>query len=56
MPGRAAEWCYLRAQGRAVNAFAEAWGHFQRAPFGRDERGPDHLRVVLEAAGRAARW
>ena len=55
MPGRAAEWCLRAARkARAVNAFAEAWGHFQRAlQFGRDERGPDHLQLVLEAAGAA---
>jgi DNA-binding CsgD family transcriptional regulator/tetratricopeptide (TPR) repeat protein len=55
MPGRAAEWCLRAARkARALNAFAEAWGHYQRAlEFGRYERGPEHLQLVLEAAGAA---
>src|SRR5687768_17896050 len=51
MPGRAAEWCLRAARkARSLNAFAEAWGHYQRAlRLGQD----GGLALALEAAGTA---
>ena len=50
-PGRAAEWCLRAARkARSLNAFAESWGHYQRAL----RLGPaDGLALALEAAGTA---
>src|SRR5687768_6424420 len=51
MPGRAAEPCLRAARkARSLNAFAEAWGHYQRAlRLGEDA----DLALALEAAGTA---
>ena len=50
MPGRAAEPCLRAARkARSLNAFAEAWGHYQRAATG----GGRRPRLALEAAGTA---
>jgi DNA-binding CsgD family transcriptional regulator/tetratricopeptide (TPR) repeat protein len=56
VPERAAEWSLRAARkARSLNAYAEAWGHYQRAlRFGRPaERGLDALELALEAAGVA---
>jgi DNA-binding CsgD family transcriptional regulator len=54
MSGRAAEWSLRAARkARSLNAFAEAWGHYQRAlRLGQDGRD-DGLGLALEAAGTA---
>lgn len=55
MPERAAEWCLRAARkARSLNAFAEAWGHYQRAlEFGRHAPGTGSLDLVVEAADAA---
>ena len=51
MPGRAAESCLRAARkARSLNAFAEAWGHYQRALRLGEDGG---LALALEAAGTA---
>jgi len=51
MPGRAAEPCLRAARkARSLNAFAEAWGHYQRALRLGEDGG---LALALEAAGTA---
>ena len=51
VPGKAAEWCLRAARkARSLNAFAESWGHYQRAL----RLGDDvDLALALEAAGTA---
>ena len=52
MPGRAAEWCLRAARkARSLNAFAEAWGHYQRALRLGPGSTDDGLGLALEAAG-----
>ena len=54
MPGRAAEWCLRAARkARSLNAFAEAWGHYQRALRVGPGSSDDGLGLALEAAGTA---
>jgi DNA-binding CsgD family transcriptional regulator len=56
LPGRATEWSLRAARkARSLNAFAEAWGHYQRAlRLGhRGTDGDDRLALALEAAGTA---
>ncbi|MDQ1660083.1 MAG: hypothetical protein QOJ68_63 [Blastococcus sp.] len=56
MPDQAAEWSLRAARkARQRNAFAEAWGYFQRAldPAGDLGSGSDRLELILEAAGTA---
>jgi DNA-binding CsgD family transcriptional regulator/tetratricopeptide (TPR) repeat protein len=56
-PAEAAEWCLRAARkARRLNAYAESWGHYQRAlQFGRHGAGDGNgqLDLVLEAAGTA---
>ncbi|HEY4602815.1 MAG TPA: LuxR C-terminal-related transcriptional regulator [Blastococcus sp.] len=56
LPEQAAEWSLRAARkARSLNAYAEAWGHYQRAlRFGRPAgHGADDLELALEAAGAA---
>jgi DNA-binding CsgD family transcriptional regulator/tetratricopeptide (TPR) repeat protein len=56
LPERAAEWSLRAARkARALNAYAEAWGHYQRVlAFGRpSDGGTGELELALEAAGTA---
>jgi DNA-binding CsgD family transcriptional regulator/tetratricopeptide (TPR) repeat protein len=56
LPEQAAEWSLRAARkARALNAYVEAWGHYQRALRSgrRAERGTDALDLALEAAGTA---
>src|SRR3954454_5725820 len=56
LPEQAAEWSLRAARkARSLNAYAEAWGHYQRAlRFGRPAgHGADDLQLALEAAGAA---
>ena len=55
VPDRAAEWSLRAARkARQRNAFAEAWGYYQRAlDVGAPVGGAAGLELVLEAAGTA---